>query len=96
MEEKKKRPRFEVRRGIQGSSDFRRVKSNRASMELGHKDFLASDLSNNTVSAPKQTVKSSEKEPLPSQMVLVLVGDKYMPMEYSVVKRAKYPNWREL
>ena len=96
MEEKKKRPRFEVKRGIQGSSDFRRVKSNRASMELGHKDFLASDLSNNTVSAPKQTVKSSEKEPLPSQMVEVLVCSKWIKMQYSVVKAAGFTNWKRL
>jgi hypothetical protein len=94
MEEKKKRPRFEVRRGIQGSSDFRRVKSNRASMELGHKEFVSSDLCSNTVSAPKQTVKSSEKEPLPSQMVEVLVRGKWIKMQYSIVKAAEFPNWR--
>ena len=92
--EKKRRPRFEVRRGIQGSSDFRRVKSNRASIELGHKEFVSSDLSSNAVSAPKQTVKSSEKEPLPSQMVEVLVRGKWIEMQYSIVKAAGFKNWR--
>ena len=92
--EKKRRPRFEVRRGIQGSSDFRRVKSNRASIELGHKEFVSSDLSSNAVSASAHTVKSSEKEPLPTQMVEVLVRGKWIEMQYSIVKAAGFKNWR--
>lgn len=86
------RKRFQVKRGIVGSSDMRRVKSNRAELSLNHKQFVGSELYN----AANAASSSSDNEPLPSQMVLVLVGDKYMPMEYSVVKRAKYPNWRAL
>lgn len=91
MEEKKKRPRFEVRRGIQGSSDMRRVRSNRAELSLNHKQFVGSELYN---AANSNAVSSSEKEPLPTQMVEVLVFNKWTKMQYSVVKAAGFKNWR--
>ena len=34
------RKRFQVKRGIVGSSDYARVKSNKAILELNHKEFV--------------------------------------------------------
>ena len=90
--EKKKRPRFEVRTGIRGSSDMRRVNSNRAELSLNHKQFVGSELYNAVNSNAASS--STDKEPLPTQMVEVLVRGKWITMEYSVVKAAGFKNWR--
>lgn len=85
------RKRIQVRRGIVGSSDMRRVKSNRAELSLNHKQFVGSELYN---AANSNAASSSEKEPLPSQMVEVLVRGKWIEMQYSIVKAAGFKNWR--
>ena len=84
------RKRFQVKRGIVGSSDMRRVKSNRAELSLNHKQFVGSELYN----AANAASSSSDNEPLPSQMVEVLVFNKWITMEYSAVKAAGFTNWR--
>lgn len=88
------RKRIQVRRGIVGSSDMRRVKSNRAELSLNHKQFVGSELFN---AANSNAVSSSdEKEPSPTQMVEVLIFDKWTKMQYSVVKAAGFTHWRIL
>lgn len=85
------RKRFQVKRGIVGSSDMRRVKSNRAELSLNHKQFVGSELYD---AVNSNAASSSKKEPLPSQMVEVLIRGKWIEMQYSVVKAAGFKNWR--
>ena len=88
------RKRIQVRRGIVGSSDMRRVKSNRAELSLNHKQFVGSELFN---AANSNAVSSSDdNEPLPTQKVQVCICDKWITMEYSTVKAAGYKNWKRL
>lgn len=88
------RKRFQVKRGIVGSSDMRRVKSNRAELSLNHKQFVGSELYNAANSS--NAASSSSDEPLPTQMVEVLVCSKWIKMQYSVVKAAGFTNWKRL
>ena len=80
------RKRFQVKRGIVGSSDYARVKSNKAILELNHKEFVKN--------VSLMTFKEVEKkEPSPNTIVRVLCGGKYILCEYRVVKAAKYNNY---
>jgi hypothetical protein len=81
-----KRKTFKVRRTIVGSSDFSRVKSHRADLELNHKEFVKN------VSLMAIEVKEIS-EPSPDTLVRVLCGGKYILCEYKVVKAAKYNNY---
>lgn len=83
---KTERKRFQVKSGIVGSSDYARVKSNKAILELNHKEFVKN------VSLMAIEVKE-RKEPSPDTLVKVLCGGKYILCEYKVVKAAKYNNY---
>ena len=80
------RKRFQVKRGIVGSSDYARVKSNKAILELNHKEFVKN------VSLMAIEVKE-RREPSPNTLVKVLCGGKYILCEYRIVKAAKYNNY---
>ena len=80
------RKRFQVKRGIVGSSDYARVKSNKAILELNHKEFVKN--------VSLMAIEVKEKwEPTPDTIVRVLCGGKYILCEYKVVKAAKYNNY---
>jgi len=81
-----KRKTFKVKRGIVGSSDYARVRSNRAILELNHKEFIKN--------VSLMTIEVKEKwEPTPDTIVRVLCGGKYVSCEYRIVKNAKYTNY---
>ena len=80
------RKRFQVKRGLVGSSDLSRVKSVKAILELNHKEFVKN------VSLIAIEVKE-KREPLPNTLVRVLYGGKYILCEYRIVKAAKYNNY---
>lgn len=82
---------FKVKRGIVGSSDYSRVKSNRADLELNHKKFVNSPLYTALVAVTKPS-----REPSPETIVKVAINGKWITMEYSVVKAAGYKNWELL
>ena len=80
------RKRFQVKRGIVGSSDYARVKSNKAILELNHKEVVKN--------VSLMTIEVKERsEPSPDTLVRVLCGGKYILCEYKVVKAAKYNNY---
>ena len=72
-----------------GSSDFTRVKSKRAILELNHKEFVKNF---NLMTINKSSENTSKKEPSPNTMVKVLIRGKYISVEYAIAKAAKY-NW---
>ena len=80
------RQRFQVKRGLVGSSDLSRVKSVKAILELNHKEFVKN------VSLMAIEVKE-RREPSPNTLVRVLCGGKYVSCEYRIVKSAKYTNY---
>ena len=80
------RKRFQVKGGIVGSSDYSRVKSHRATLELNHKEFVKN------VSLMAIEVKE-RKELSPTTIVQVLCNGKYISCEYDVVRKAKYNNY---
>ena len=84
------RKRMQVRSSsLVGSSDFTRVKSKRAILELNHKEFEK----NLSMMTFKKSSEKSSKEPAPNTIVKVLILGKYISMQYSVVKAAGYNNW---
>ena len=70
-----------------GSSDFTRIKSKRAILELNHKEF-EKNVSLMTFKEPSE--KPVKKEPLPTTIVKVLLCGKYINVEYAIAKAAKY------
>lgn len=80
------RKRIQIRGGLVGSSDFTRVMSHRASLELNHKEFENSHLA---LMAKSITVESSS-EPSPNTIVSFMFGGRIMKEKYSIVKSAGY------
>jgi hypothetical protein len=80
------RKRIQIRGGLVGSSDFTRVMSHRASLELNHKEFENSHLA---LMAKSITVESSS-EPSPNTMVAFMYCGTVMKAEYHIVKSAGY------
>ena len=80
------RKRFQVKGGIVGSSDYSRVKSHRATLELNHKEFVK----NVSLISFKEVER---KELSPTTIVQVLCNGKYISCEYDVVRKAKYNNY---
>lgn len=68
-----------------GSSDFTRVMSHRASLELNHKEFEDSSIALLCKSIPVESY-----EPSPNTLVSFMFGGKIMKEKYSIVKSAGY------
>ena len=69
-----------------GSSDFTRVMSHRASLELNHKQFENSSIALLCKSIPVE----GPKEPSPNTIVSFMFGGRIMKEKYSIVKSAGY------
>lgn len=82
------RKRIQIRGGLVGSSDFTRVMSHRASLELNHKQFENSHLALMAKSFPMES-----KEPTPETLVHVFCISRYILCPYSTVKNAGFTNW---
>ena len=82
------RKRIQIRGGLVGSSDFTRVMSHRASLELNHKQFENSHLALMAKSFPVES-----KEPSPETLVHVFCINRYILCAYGTVKSAGFTNW---
>jgi hypothetical protein len=69
-----------------GSSDFTRVKSYRASLELNHKEFENSSIALLCKSMPVEGLK----EPSPNTLVRVKCFGKYITCTYATAKSAGF------
>lgn len=84
------RPRTKINTSLVGSSDMRRVRAKNAILEANHREFVGSEL-HTALMAVKLPAK---KEPAPETLVQVKCCDKWVVVEYRVVKAAKYNNYK--
>ena len=82
------RPRFKVKAGLQGSSDFAHVMSRKVQLESAHQEFVNSQLAIDLMALSDQP----REEPKPDDIVSFWFCGKLLRERYSVVKSAGY-NW---
>lgn len=82
------RPRFKIKAGLQGSSDFAHVLSRKVQLESAHQEFVNSQLSIDLMAVSNQP----KAEPKPDDIVSFWFCGKLLRERYSIVKSAGY-NW---
>ena len=70
------------------SSDYSRVKSHRAALELNHEQFENSHLALMAKSFPME-----KREPTPETLVKVFCINRYISCPYGIVKSSGFTNW---